>query len=108
MFGVVLEQYQGNGVQGGFDCTHLREHVDAVAVLVHHLLDAADLAFDSSETGLHLRLVRLVAWHAFKIPLGGTGLFHRALPAPRSLNWMNDAAIAPIPIISRPRGRTAN
>src|SRR5450759_684978 len=43
MFGVVLEQHQCNCVQSRLYCTHLCEHVDAVAILVHHLLDAADL-----------------------------------------------------------------
>ncbi len=44
---VIGEQLQRHALQCRLRCVHLRQHVDAVAVLIHHLLDPPDLSLDS-------------------------------------------------------------
>jgi hypothetical protein len=46
---VVLEQPDRDRVQGTLRGRNLREHVDAVGVLVHHPLQSADLALDPAQ-----------------------------------------------------------
>ena len=46
--GVAVEKPEGDLVQGGLDGGDLGKDVDAVPVVVDHLLDAADLPFDPS------------------------------------------------------------
>ena len=45
--GVAVEQSERHLVQGGTDRRYLGEDVDAVAVVVHHALDSANLALDA-------------------------------------------------------------
>ena len=45
---VVVEQADGDCIEGGLDGGHLREDVNAVFVLGDHALQAADLAFDAA------------------------------------------------------------
>jgi hypothetical protein len=59
--GVLVEQPQGDLVQRGLDGGDLGEHVDAVAVLVDHLLHAADLPLDAPQSRLKLVLGGAVA-----------------------------------------------
>ena len=54
--GVPVEQAEGDLVEGGLDGRDLGEHVDAVAVVVDHFLDAAHLAFDAAQPRLQLVL----------------------------------------------------
>ena len=49
MVGVVVEQAERDLVERRLHGGDLGEHVDAVAVLVDHPLDAADLAFDAAQ-----------------------------------------------------------
>jgi hypothetical protein len=48
---VPVEQAEGDLVQCGLDGGDLCEHIDAVAVVVNHLLDAAYLALDATQPG---------------------------------------------------------
>ena len=68
---VIVEQPEGDLVEGGLHGGDLGEHVDAVAVVLDHALDAADLALDPGEAVEELRLGRRVAagW-------GGSGAAH--------------------------------
>ena len=43
----LVEQAERDLVERGLDRADLREHVDAVAVVLDHALDAADLALDA-------------------------------------------------------------
>src|SRR5262245_28846989 len=68
---VVLEQLEGDLVQGGLDRRDLGHHVDAVAVLLDHVLDAPDLPLDAVQAPQYGVLVRgvpadfccLSCWH---------------------------------------------
>ena len=55
-----LEETEGDFVEGGLGGLDLGEDVDAVAVLLHHPGDAADLALDACEPGQQLLLRGLV------------------------------------------------
>jgi len=46
IFDVVAEQRERHFVEGRFDRVHLGEDVDAVAIVIDHALDAADLSLD--------------------------------------------------------------
>jgi hypothetical protein len=46
---MVLEQAQGDLVEGGLDRRDLGDDVDAVALILDHPLDPADLALDPSQ-----------------------------------------------------------
>ena len=46
---VMLEQLQRERIERRLDGAHLRQYVDAVAIVVDHPPDAADLAFDAIE-----------------------------------------------------------
>src|SRR4029079_5415402 len=54
--GGVVEQAERDLVERGLDRAQLGEHVDAVAVLVDHPGDAADLALDARQPGEELVL----------------------------------------------------
>ena len=54
--GVVVHEAERDLVERGLDRGDLRQDVDAVAVLLDHLLDAADLALDALEALLELLL----------------------------------------------------
>jgi len=54
---VVGEKKERDALERGFDRADLRQDVDAVAVIVDHLLQAPDLAFDSLQAALDVRLV---------------------------------------------------
>jgi P-type Cu2+ transporter len=71
VLGVVGEQLKGDTLERGSGRVDLREDVDAVAVLFHHLLDATNLTLDASETGLDLLFVLGVTWHRSIIPPTG-------------------------------------
>ena len=47
---VVVEELDGNGVECLLDGGDLGEDVDAVAIVVNHLCDPANLAFDPRQT----------------------------------------------------------
>src|SRR5437867_1452939 len=71
---VIGEQLQRHALEcrpGGID---LSQDVDAVAVLVDHLLDAPYLAFDPAQPGQDGALVLRIAAHGFIIPPGGIAL----------------------------------
>ena len=59
--GVAVEQPERNLVQGGLNRRDLREYVDAVAVVIDHLLDAAHLALDPPQARKQLVLGGSVA-----------------------------------------------
>ena len=44
---VVVEESEGDALQGPRRRAHLGEHVDAVLVVLDHPLETADLAFDA-------------------------------------------------------------
>ncbi len=52
------EQQQGDGVEGSLDGTDLGEDVDAVAILVHHLLDTAYLTLNPVRFENHIKARR--------------------------------------------------
>ena len=58
---VVVEEAEGDLVEGGLGGLDLGEDVDAVAVLLHHPRDAADLALDAGEPLQQLLLRCLVS-----------------------------------------------
>src|SRR4051794_17206716 len=70
--GVVVEEAEGDLVQRGLDGGDLREDVDAVAVLVDHLLDAAHLTLDAAQALGEVVLGGGVAGHTTILPPGGT------------------------------------
>src|SRR5215208_6631680 len=82
--GVVVEQAECDLVERCLYRRYLRDDVDAVAVVLDHSLDAADLALDAAEPGEELLLRGGVTarlgdgCHAFTIPLGG--MQHVELP----------------------------
>jgi hypothetical protein len=47
---VRIEDVDRDLLEGGLDGRHLGEDVDAIGVLVHHPLEAPDLAFDAAES----------------------------------------------------------
>src|SRR5215210_7766601 len=53
---VLVEQAERHLVECGLDRADLRQHVDAVAVVIDHLLDAPGLALDALEAGEDLGL----------------------------------------------------
>jgi hypothetical protein len=57
VLGVIREQDEGDAVQRGLDRAHLGQDVDAVPIVLDHLLQAADLSFDPSQTTLDLTLM---------------------------------------------------
>ncbi len=61
--GMLIEEAKGDFVQSGLDGRDLGEDVDAVAILVDHLLDAADLTLDALEARLELILRCRVSAH---------------------------------------------
>src|SRR4051794_20636518 len=87
---VVVEQPQRDLVERGLDRGDLGQHIDAVAVLVDHALDAADLTLDAAQALEELVLgggvaARLGAGgHAVSIP--PRGVENRATPS-RGLDW---------------------
>lgn len=58
---VVVEQSQGDLVKRGVDCGQLGQDVDAVAIVLDHALDAADLSLDPAQALEELVLARRVA-----------------------------------------------
>jgi hypothetical protein len=54
--GVVVKEAEGDLVERGLDRGDLRQDVDAVAVLLDHPSDAADLALDTGEAVAELIL----------------------------------------------------
>src|SRR3954462_2525289 len=88
---VVVEQPQRDLVERGLDRGDLGQHIDAVAVLVDHALDAADLALDAAQALAELVLgggvaARLGArrGHAEIIPPRGV---RDGTTPPRGLDW---------------------
>src|ERR1700674_3990392 len=75
MLGVISEQLKGDTLERGPGRVDLGKDVDAVAVLLHHLLDAPNLPLDAPEPGLDLLFVLGVAWHRPIIPPRGI-VFH--------------------------------
>ena len=67
---VIVEQLHGNALQRPGRCRHLREHVDAVRVVVDHPLQATDLPLDPLEASEDRRLVVVVPGrrHAHTLP----------------------------------------
>src|SRR5262252_3897109 len=63
VLGVIGEQLEGDALEGGPCGIYLGQDVDAVAVVIQHLLDTSDLAFDPSEPGLDAVLILRVTWH---------------------------------------------
>src|SRR2546423_12875078 len=75
VLGMVVQQDQGHALQGRPDGVDLGQHVDAVAILVHHALQSADLALDPTQPSLDGLLVLRITWHgAYYIPLTGMRL----------------------------------
>src|SRR6266849_8697051 len=63
MLGVVGEQLKGDALQGCLGRVDLGQNVDAVAVLLDHLLDPAHLPLDPPQSRFDLLLVFRIAWH---------------------------------------------
>src|SRR3989442_10145647 len=82
MLRVVAKEQESHALQRRLDGAHLRQHVDAVAVFVHHLAQAADLALDAAEAALDLLLVLDVPGHAGTIPPRGTWYSRNVPPSP--------------------------
>ena len=61
MVSMVVEQAQRNLVERGLGSADLGEDIDAVAVLLDHALDAADLTLDPSQPREQLGLGRAVS-----------------------------------------------
>ena len=61
MTGVIVEQAEGDAVQRGPRRGDLGEHVDAVAVVLDHPLDPADLTLDPAQAAQQLVLGRYVS-----------------------------------------------
>lgn len=68
---VVIEQAQRDGAKSLVDGGDLREDIEAVALLMDHLLDPADLAFEAAEPVAVFRLVLLgdVAMGCRNVPI---------------------------------------
>src|SRR3954463_14017545 len=85
---VVVEQAEGDLVEGSLRRRDLREDVDAVAVLVNHVLDPADLAFDAPQPLAQLILRGAVPMcgvlgHAQRVPVPRWGIDQGAATALR-------------------------
>jgi Domain of unknown function (DUF4173) len=59
---VVVEDLEGEALERGRDGADLRQHVDAVAVILDHALDPAHLAFDPVQP-LHQRVLVVAVLH---------------------------------------------
>src|SRR5205823_11946213 len=64
---VVTEQLEGDPLEGPSGRRDLGEHVDAVGVLVHHALEATDLALDPPQASTNPLLVVGVARHSISL-----------------------------------------
>src|SRR2546422_9527613 len=61
-FDMVLEQQQPDLVDGGLDGVDLGQDVDAVGLLIDHPRDAADLAFDATQSGQERVAILRITW----------------------------------------------
>src|SRR2546421_5547651 len=57
VLGVIGQQLEGHALESGPRRVHLSEHVDAVTILRHHLLNAAHLALDAAQARFDLLLI---------------------------------------------------
>ena len=78
MRGMIVEQAEGDLVERGLDRGDLGEDVDAVAVLLHHPLDAAHLTFDASQPGAELVLGGRVSARGWRV----SGIADASVPYP--------------------------
>ena len=71
--GVLLENGAFHLGEGGFDGLHLGEDVDAIAIVLHHLGDSANLALNTAQAIADLRIVFFHPCSKSRvvIPLGG-------------------------------------
>ncbi len=76
VFEVVAHEFTADGAEGFVDGGELGEGVGAVAVVVDHLLEAADLAFDAFEAGEVAGFGVGVDGEGFFERDGVAGLFH--------------------------------
>lgn len=66
MVEMIVQQQQRHGLQRGIRCGDLREDVDAVFVVFHHLLNRTHLPLNAAKTGHDLRFVTAISTHAFR------------------------------------------
>src|SRR5215218_3037022 len=72
MVDVVGQELERKALEGGLDCAHLSQDVDAVAVGLDHPLDPADLPFDAVQAlGQCHFVVAMVVVHPRILPSGG-------------------------------------
>ena len=71
MLGMVSEQLQRDALERRPGRVDLGEDVDAVAILLHHFLNTANLTFDAPEPCLDSLLVFRITWHLSIIPPTG-------------------------------------
>ena len=77
VLGMVLEQAQGDLVEGGLDRRDLGDDVDAVALLFDHPPDPADLALDPAQPLEQRLLVARVGGGLFAAPAISRSLGHQ-------------------------------
>src|ERR1019366_6557031 len=83
MLDVVVEQQQSDPIESSLHGLDLGQDVDAVALALHHFLEASRLALDSEQSLLDVFFVGDVAWHQATIPLVGRGTNLGAVRTPR-------------------------
>src|SRR5579864_6962803 len=71
VLGVVGEQLEGDALECCPRRVDLGQDVDAIPILLNHLLDASHLTLDAPESRFDLLLVLGVTWHAWIIPTRG-------------------------------------
>src|SRR6202049_1472697 len=62
MLHMIAEQRERHLVEGCFGSVHLGEDVDAIAIVIAHALDAADLSLDAVQARSQVVLVLCVAY----------------------------------------------
>jgi len=65
------QKLEGDSFKSSFDGSHLGQHVNAVLIVLDHLLEASDLALDSPQPGLYGSTPPAELCHTSSIPPWG-------------------------------------
>ena len=96
---MLIKEAERDRLEPGLDRRNLRQDVDAVAVLLDHLFDAANLAFDATQALAELVFVRDISggghWSALSVSFADrreVKFSENAIAAPASMGFSKPAA----------------
>ena len=69
MIQMIVQQHHCNRFQRRFDCGNLRQHINAVPVVVDHTADRPDLPLNPAHPRLDLLLIFRISVHPCRFPL---------------------------------------